>query len=56
MDVYFGKVVWELLKFKFYDVWLEVVSNNFNWMLDIEFVDLGFEDEMLEFLSKVVGG
>lgn len=44
----------ELLKFKFYDVWLEVVGDNFIWMFEIE-VLLGFEDEGLEFFSRIFG-
>lgn len=54
-DVYSGKAVRELLKPKFYDVWLQVASDNSNRMPDIELVDSGSEDEMSELPSKAPG-
>jgi hypothetical protein len=55
-DLYSGKAVRELLKPKFYDVWLEVASDNSNRMPDMELVDSGSEDEMSELPSKAGGG
>jgi hypothetical protein len=55
-DVYSGKAVRELLKPKFYDVWLEVASDISNRMPDIELVDSGSEDDLPELPSKVGGG
>jgi hypothetical protein len=43
-DAYSGKAVRELLKPKFYDVWLEVAAENSSRMPEIE-VSSGSEDE-----------
>lgn len=44
-DAFSGKAVRELLKPKFYDVWLEVASDKSNRMPDVELADSDSEDE-----------